>query len=235
MLGRRLLRLLAVILLVSAPATAAELTPPGEQLIVDFEVGGRSAYERRYQWPVCPACDTTASGVTMGIGYDLRHNSRQSIARDWAKHPKLPRLLEAQGLGGQAAIAKTRTMRDVITPWPMAMQGFRTFGIVPYSNLARRIFGREFDLLSPFAQDALRSLVYNRGGSMVGRSRLEFRFIRDVCMKMWAVPESANACVSRKIRDMTRIWRGSAIEGGMTRRRYAEADLALYAQYPRRK
>jgi hypothetical protein len=226
------LRLLGLILamLVAAPAAAGHVTPEGENLITRHEVGGQSAYVRMYQWPVCPACDSTASGVTLGIGYDLRHNSRDTIRSDWRNHPQLPRLLEAQGLGGQRAIAMARSMRDVITPWPMALENFRTIGVLPYKNRARRAFGPDFDRLSPWAQDALISLVYNRGSSMVGPSRVEMRFIRDVCIPMWKVAEMANGCIARKLREMVRIWAGSKIERGMRNRRNDEANLALFSR-----
>lgn len=210
----------------------SKLTPEGSRLIVDHEVGGRRAYEKRYSWPVCPACDKTASGVTIGIGYDLRHQTVPSIRTDWGAHPHLSRLIAAQGLGGQRAIAMTRTMRDVITPFPYAMDIFNSRGIVPYAQLTSRVFGPDAAKLSPWAQDALRSLVYNRGGSMVGRSRIEMRFIRDTCTKLWRSPEAANACIARQLRVMVRIWEGGAIEGGMRRRRNDEANLAQFARYP---
>lgn len=227
-----MLRLLGLILamLVAAPVAAGNITPEGERMITHHEVGGQRAYERKYQWPVCPACDKTASGVTLGIGYDLRHNSKEQVRSDWGDHPQLPRLLQAQGLGGHAAIAMARSMRDVITPWPMALQKFRDTGVVPHKNRARRAFGREFDRLSPWAQDALLSLVYNRGPSMVGPARVEMRFIRDVCIPMWKAPELANGCIARKLREMTRIWVGSAIENGMRTRRNDEANLALFSR-----
>lgn len=225
-----MLRLLGLILglVLAAPVAAGHLTPEGEQLITKHEVGGQSTYTRKYQAPVCPACLTTASGVTFGIGYDLRHNSPEKIRGDWATHPKLPRLLAAQGLGGQQAINMARSMRDVITPWSMALQNFREVGIVPYVNRTRRAFGPNFDRLSPWAQDALVSLVYNRGNSMVGPARLEMRFIRDVCLPLWKTAELANQCIARKLREMIRIWVGSSIEGGMRNRRNDEANLALF-------
>lgn len=123
-----------------------------------------------------------------------------------------------------------RSMRDVITPWPMALENFRTVGVPPYKNRARRAFGPDFDRLSRWAQDALTSLVYNRGNSMVGPARTEMRFIRDVCIPMWKHADLANACIARKLREMVRIWVGSQIEVGMRRRRNDEANLALFSR-----
>jgi len=58
----------------------APLSPAGVELIIDFEAGGRDQYVRRYQRPICPVCTSTASGVTIGLGYDLRHHpDRKSV------------------------------------------------------------------------------------------------------------------------------------------------------------
>lgn len=226
--------LIALACLLPAPAFAQSyhLTPQGAQLIVDFEVGGRVAYDRRYSWPVCPACDKTASGVTIGIGYDLRHNPTTKIRSDWAAHPKLPRLVAAQGLGGQRAIAMARSMRDVITPFPYAMQVFSGPGVTPYCMAMIRAFGRDVMKLPREAQDALCSVVYNRGNSMVGPARTEMRYIRDTCVQLWRVSEAAVACINRKLREMVRVWEGGAIEAGMRKRRYAEGRLAMTGRYP---
>ena len=235
----RLLRLRGLIALgalllagMSFHASAGDLTPAGERLITHHEVGGKAAYIRKYQRPICPACATTASGVTIGIGSDLRHNSVPYIRQSWGMHPQVERFVAAQGLGGQRAIAMTRSMQDIVIPWPMAIEQFRTTGIVPYDNLARRIFGPNYDRLSPWAQDALKSLVYNRGGSMVGPARAEMRFIRDVCVSLWKVAEAANQCISRQLRAMVRIWAGGSIEAGMRRRRNDEANLAEFSKFP---
>lgn len=230
--ARRHLHLLLILLgLVAAfPAAAVHLTPEGEELIVRYEVGGKPAYIKKYQRPVCPACLTTASGVTFGIGVDLRHSPYSFVKTTWSHHPQLPRLLKAHGLGGQAAVNMTRQLQDVITPWPMAIDHFRNHGIVPYRNLARRTFGPEFDFLSKWAQDALVSLVYNRGGSLKGPSRVEMKTIKDVCVKLWQTPEVANGCIARQLRTMVRVWKGSTIEVGMARRRFDEATLALFSR-----
>jgi len=56
---------------------------------------------------------------------------------------------------------------------------------------------------------------------MVGDARREMRFIRDHC-----IPLNDNPCVAQQLRLMTRIWRNSKIEAGMTNRRFDEARLA---------
>ena len=56
----------------------------GVDLIVHFEVGGRAYYTKAYSRPIHPG--NAASGVTIGIGYDLRFSSRSQIASDWGPY-----------------------------------------------------------------------------------------------------------------------------------------------------
>lgn len=209
--------------LIAMPALAGSpVSRAGVELIVAHEVGGPSAYVKRYQRPICPACLTTASGVTVGIGYDLRHQTVQQILIDWAKHPQRSRLAAASGFKGQSAVDMTRRLQDVVTPLPMAMDVLQEATLPRYWAIARRAFGPKFELLPIGAQDALTSLVYNRGGSTVGPARLEFRVIRDVCVENLDVQ-----CIAGQILAMRRIWAGSSIQNGMNRRRGDEAAMAI--------
>lgn len=216
------MRALLLALLVLSPAAAQPpVSPRGQALIVEFEVGGRAAYDRKYQRPICPACASTASGVTVGIGYDLGHATVPQIRSDWRHHAQVERMVSAQGLGRQAAIAKTRTMQDVVVTWPQANAVFSVATLPRYHAIARRSFGPAFATAPQEVQDALTSVVFNRGGSTVGPGRAEYRYIRDHCL-----PNGRVTCTAAQIRSMIRLWRGTTIEGGMTRRRNAEAAMA---------
>jgi len=74
------------------------------------------------------------------------------------------------------------------------------------------------DKLPPDAQGALFSLVYNRGISMNGDSRLEMRNIRD------AVAKGDLAEIAKQLRAMKRLWQGKNMDG-LLKRRDAEAAL----------
>lgn len=203
-----------------APAAPMALTQGGVDLIVRWEVGGPRTYEARYRRPICPACLTTASGVTLGIGYDLRHASPATIIDDWRAHPQREHLPQASGVGGAAAVELTRRMQHVDTPLPLAMEVFNGSSAWRYRRLAERAFPGMDRLPAP-TQDALVSLVYNRGASMTGDARREMRHIRDVC-----VPARDADCVAHQLEIMVRVWVGGSIEAGMRARRFDEARHA---------
>lgn len=201
------------------PALCVDLlSPPAFDLIVQYETAGRATYERRYIRPIWPGA---SSGATIGVGYDLGHASPQVILADWAEHPQQLELPRGAGVTGQAARAVTAQMQHVTTQWPLAQTVFRCTSVINYWRITERSFGKHFANVSPNAQGALVSLVYNRGGSMTGDRRREMRVIRDECL-----PRQDYACIAGQLRAMNRIWKGTDIEAGMQSRRNAEARLA---------
>src|SRR3981081_336751 len=62
----------ADLLAIPASEIAQMYSERAYELIIDFEVGGRSEYERTYQRPEWPQGE---SGVTIGVGYDLGYNT----------------------------------------------------------------------------------------------------------------------------------------------------------------
>lgn len=203
------------------PVVEPGLVSPGAlRLLVDTEVGSPALYTRRFQRPVWPG---GASGPTIGIGYDLGMQTGQNIATDWSVHPQVDRLRAGSGMSGTRGQQATRTMQDVVTPYPMAYGVFRDRSIVKYYRITRRAFPG-MDKLGKNAQGGLISLVYNRGGTIScapNSSRYEMCVIRDVC-----VPARDTACIASQLRAMKRVWKGSSIERGMSVRREHEAKLA---------
>lgn len=200
------------------PAPVVQLIPTAAlDLIISFEIGSPATYQKRYQAPIWPGA---ASGVTVGIGYDLGHQHAAVIEQDWVVVPAyVQRLADQAGITGTAAQAQLVGLADIRIDYGTARGVFDATSVVQYYRLMRGVFpGAE--RLHANAQGALTSLVYNRGGSMRGESRREMRTIRDVCLV-----HSDHACIARELRAMSRIWVGSTIEKGMKRRREAEAAL----------
>lgn len=193
------------------------LTPEGLALIVNYEVGGKADYLRwpRPEWP------KGRSGVTQGIGYDNGYATRARIEADWQAIAQVRRLGATAGITGSRAGELAKQVRDIIVHWDVALDVFQRVDIGRYREQAQRAFPG-FDELKPSAQDALISLVYNRGPSMMGPNRVEMRQMRDLY-----VPRKDYAGLSSAFRRMIRVWVGTEIYGGMKSRREAEARLCL--------
>jgi hypothetical protein len=207
---------------VPLPASEPLGCPAAVDLIIAFEVASPEIYEHKYQKPIWPGA---ASGVTVGIGYDLGHTAPKVIAADWEQHPQADRLPMAAGVRGPAARPLARSMRDVVTRYPLAHDVFLATSLVEHENRARRAFGPGFERAPACVQGAITSVVFNRGASMTGGRRAELRAIRDDCL-----PRDDYACVAQQVRAMARLWQGTPIEVGMRRRREAEARLIEQAR-----
>lgn len=184
----------------------------GYDLIIEFEVGGRSGYKNRPEWP------GGASGVTVGIGYDLGYFSPTVIKQDWYNLPERDRLAGVSGITGRRAQSRLEQVHDIIVVWGTAIEVFEDVDITRTFGQCQRAFPG-FDELRPNAQAALVSLVFNRGNSLNGPNRSEMRAIR------YDVPRKDYEDMAAQERKMIRVWSGMSIEKGMVRRRYAEAKL----------
>ena len=187
-------------------------------LIIRWEITSPARYDRALRYPVWPG---GASGVTWGVGYDGGHQTRSVIADDWQAHVGRDRLVQTAGLTGATAKAALPAYRDIETAYDYAAEVFETRSLVEYERRTDRAFRNGFTDLRPNACAALVSLVYNRGAAMSGDNRREMRNIRDRC-----VPAQDYACIAREIRSMSRLWRGTVNENGLTARRESEAQLA---------
>lgn len=200
----------------SPPAPTTGVASAAADLIVRWEVTSPQVYERNYRRPLWPG---GASGVTWGVGYDGGHQTKSAIGRDWSSHPHVTTLEGASGVVGVPAKQLASSMRDVLTPYPLAYTVFEYAVLPAYISAARRALGPGFDDLPTGAAAALVSLGYNRGWSMAGDRNREKRVIRDDC-----VPAGDAACVAAQLRAMKRLW--PAVKG-LRDRREDEAREAL--------
>jgi hypothetical protein len=153
------------------------------------------------------------------VGYDFGQVTRPVAELDWQDHPQVERLAATAGKQRHAALAVLPQVRDVETPWPLAVDVFDHSTLIEFRNRTKRAFPG-FDELDPLAQGLLVSVVYNRGTSMRGDKRREMLRIRDVC-----VPAKDYQCMATQLRSMIRLWRGLSIERGMARRYEETAHL----------
>lgn len=213
--------LLALLLLIALPVQARpEISPRAFNLIIDWEVGGKAAYIKKYSHPIWPGNE--ASGVTVGIGYDLGHQEPETILEDWMGYEHRGYLAAMAGITGADAGRLARRRAFLTIPWGMALKVFSDPTLIRYQRITERSFGKEMYEMRPDTWGVLVSLVYNRGGNMIGDGRKEMRYIRDVC-----IPERDDECVARQLVAMKRLWSLSSPVGkGLHNRRDAEAKLA---------
>lgn len=187
-------------------------------LILKFEVGGGERYYKRVlQHPTYPG---GASGVTIGIGYDIGYSTRVSFSNDWkGRIPDSEFNRLAAHIGKKSNSAKNAIwgVKDVLIPWESAMSVFEEKTIPKYVDLTLKAWPGS-ENLHPDAFGALVSIVFNRGSSTRGSRRSEMYNIKSL------VKSKDYHGIADEIRSMKRLWVGKGLDGLLTRRD-AEADL----------
>lgn len=203
------------------PAPDTSIDPAVVALVVRWEVGSPAQYVRRYQGVICPG---GASGPTVGIGFDLGHNTQAAIRAAWASSPHVDALASGSGVVGPDACKAWRAQHHGIrTPYDDAIRTFTAHDWPRYSAMAERAYRRGWEGLTYPHQAALTSNGYNRGFSFLGSRRTEMRHVRDTC-----VPGNNAPCTAGQLRASCRVWDSQPdIRKGLCARRHAEADFAV--------
>jgi len=188
-------------------------------LILEYEVGGGRAYYEKYlSHPTWPG---GASGTTLGIGVDCGYYTPDELAKIFHFLPsvQLEVIKGASGKTGQEGKAYVKEIQplNITVTWDQALSIFDSLTWPKFAKLAEHAFPG-LDQLCDNAYGALVSLVFNRGTSMNGDSRLEMRNIRDL------VPKKDYKGIADQLRKMKRIWEGKGLDG-LIARREAEAKL----------
>lgn len=195
-----------------------KLSKPAIDLIVAFEVASPKVYEKRYRRPIWPK---GISGVTVGVGYDLKFANKAFIDRDWPMLSQEERTLlySVVGLGGNAAKKALSGVQAVEIPWADAETQFHAF--LPYPTKDTEKAFPNCDLLPDDSFGALVSLVYNRGPKISpnSTSRKEMYEIQQLMKAKDFAP------IADRIRAMKRVWAGDPNARGLLIRRDAEALL----------
>ena len=185
-----------------------EISQQSIELIVAWEVAdgdrylARSSYEERFARPRW--LGTAATGLTIGIGYDLRHAKRWFLS-DWKSrleaHPASAGVFErlAQHLGKAGSREAVRRTRDITIPWEDALAVFRIRRLPLFIEEAKRSFPG-VNTLGPDVWGALTSLVLHRHVGTDGHNRPKkesiYTAIRD------AVAARDVDAVAARIRDL---------------------------------
>ena len=189
----------------------------GLEQIVRHEISSASHYRKSLSHPVWPG---GASGITIGIGYDLGYNNGDQTRKDWSgKLPEidLERLVTVCGLKGDGARQILKNVQSVSVPLEAAQSVFYESTLGRYAASTVRIYPG-VEQLHPNAQAALLSLVYNRGTSLSGPRRTEMAAIKEL------VVQKDYEGISQQIRAMKRLWENKGLDG-LLKRRDDEARL----------
>ncbi|MBF0415954.1 MAG: hypothetical protein HQL79_09330 [Magnetococcales bacterium] len=184
----------------------------GVTFIALEEVSSRSAYDALYSRPTWPSEE---SGITIGIGYDLKF-AKDTFQGDWQAlldpdtySALVPWLGKTGSREGKESLKHTRQ------PFEAAWNVYLKRTIPNEVHKTQKAFPG-YEALSPLCKSALVSLVYNRGTSLVGPRRVEMRAIHDLIQEghLDGVPDQLIA--------MKRLWPDLP---GLRSRREHEAEL----------
>jgi len=190
-------------------------------LILEYEVGGGKEFYNKYL--THPTWPGGYSGLTLGIGIDCGYYTSNELANmfSFLNADQLDVIKNASGKTGEAgrAYVKSEAVKNanITITWDQAIKIFDNVTWSKYARLAERAFPG-LDQLCDNAYGAIVSLVFNRGTSMNGDSRLEMRNIRVL------VPKKDYKGIAEEFRKMKRVWEGKGLDG-LIARREAEAKL----------
>ena len=182
------------------------------------EVGGRELYDKVGCRPTWPG---GASGVTIGVGYDLGQEA--SFETDWSMvltPDQMTALRPWFQVQGERAAAGPAGLNDLTIPWHAAWEVFIRRSLPDQVKTTRTAFDG-WQAMPHLCFGVLVSLVYNRGSRMsdsaqVPGDRAEMRAIRD------AVAATRFEDIPAQLRSMERLW---PIGNGLRDRREREAKL----------
>lgn len=189
-----------------------QLSDKALKLILDYEVGGgQSYYNKALKHPCYPG---GASGVTIGVGYDLGYNTSQQFTNDWRSlltGSDFGRLAKCLGSKGAMARDLVSSVKDIEVPWDGALVIFKQNTIPRFIKETLKAFPGA-DQLHPDAFGALVSLVFNRGSAVTGTNREEMMGIRTL------ISSKDYKAISNLITSMKHIWVGKGLDGLLKRR-----------------
>lgn len=203
------------------------LDTEGVAFIAREETGGLAYYEMFTQWPHYPGL---TSGITIGVGYDLRHNSESDFRRVWGGHLSAEVLGELSrdiGKAGSKKRAAELKKQNIQIPFKAAWNVFISQTLPRFHDDTRSIYS-SLDTLPPMCRSALVSIVFNRGTKLTGATRSEMRAIRTLLHKADnpALSRTERKTILSGVEDqivsMQRLW---GVNTGLPKRRQGEANL----------
>jgi hypothetical protein len=188
-------------------------SPKTLDLILKYEVGGGKAYYEKFlSKPTWPG---GASGMTLGIGIDCAYYTPQELKKIFNFLPEDQLYIIVNASGKTGLKGKEYTIQNknggIYISWERAIELFNKLIWFKFSKIAENTFPK-LNELKDDAYGAIVSLVFNRGGSLIGDSRLEMRNIKKL------IPLKKYKDIATEIRKMKRLWIGKNLDGLISRR-----------------
>ena len=193
----------------------------GLNQLIEHEIGSKAYFNRYLKKAVWPG---SSSVVTIGIGYDLGHNSATQIQKDWGgKFPEVApeKLKRVSGIKEDKSKAAVNRLKSAEVTYDKAFEVFSESTLPRYAKLTLKTCPG-VDALYYDAQATLLSLVYNRGASMSRGRKREMAAIKPL------VQPKAYTGIADEIINMKRLWLDKVL-GGLLKRRDDEAELVRNA------
>lgn len=202
------------------PPSTRAISDRARALLILFEVTGETRYKAAYRRPVRPG---GASGVTIGIGYDVGYAKPAWLEEDWdglLDARSIDRLKVACGVSGARANALIPSLRDVEIPWKAAERQFRERAVPRWTAVTLTALPNAAEL-SDHSLGALVSLVYNRGPSF-RKTGSRYQHMRAIRL---AITTRRFADIPAQIEAMKVLWPANGPVAGLRTRRDLEAKL----------
>lgn len=209
------------------PKPFDKLHTNGVAFIAKEETGGLHYYEMITRWPHYPG---HASGITIGVGYDLRFNSVEDFKTSWSNYlpeTHVDELAKDIGKKGSKSRAIELKNKGIQVPFKSAWPVLINMTLPRFYQNTESIYP-SINHLPDLCRSALVSLVFNRGTSLSDYRRKEMKEIQ----RILNAANDANLREEKKIGllhevedqllSMKRLW---APGSGLTKRRQDEANL----------
>lgn len=186
--------------------------------VMTHETGGYDYYKKFCERPENPGF---SSGVTIGVGYDLKFHTPAQIRRDWQGVASVDELDALCSVAGKSGSVVGSIKYKVRITWEEAQVVFKRTTVPEWAKNTASAYGiTKPDMLHPHLNGALWGNSFNRGTAMSGDRCLEKRQIRD------AISDRNWDYIPGLFDKQARLWPGHA---GLTQRRHDEGDLTREA------
>ena len=186
--------------------------------IINWESGGKNYYEKYLSHFTYPG---GASGPTIMIGVDCAYYTETEIKKifNFLNETEINLVLGCIGKTGLNAKSYIKNLKGIKVSWDNAERVFYDIILPKFYDLTLKVWPKT-EVLCPSAQVALTSIIFNRGSSLSGPSRIEMKNIKNlILLKKYKE-------ISEEIIKMKRLWVGKKLDG-LLKRREEESKLVL--------